>query len=107
RYDEFRDKYVAAVEALTLGDPLDEATDIGPLINDHAAERVQAWVQEAVADGARRLAGGDGEGEGRVLRPVVLENVDARMKVMCEEVFGPVVSLVPYDDFEAALAEVD
>lgn len=105
RYEEFKQKYAAAVEALTLGDPLDEATDIGPVINDTAAERIQAWVAEAVKDGARLVVGGDGAG--RMVRPTVLENVEERMKIMCEEVFGPVVSLVPYDDFEQALAAVD
>jgi acyl-CoA reductase-like NAD-dependent aldehyde dehydrogenase len=105
RYDEFKQKYVAAVEALKLGDPQDDATDIGPIINDTAAERIQAWVKEAASDGATLLAGGDGAG--RMVRPTVLEGVEERMKVMCEEVFGPVVSLVPYDDFEAALAAVD
>lgn len=105
RYDEFKHKYAVAVQALTLGDPLDESTDIGPVINDTAAERIQAWVAEAVRDGARLLVGGNGQG--RMVRPTVLENVEERMKVMCEEVFGPVVSLVPYDAFEQALAAVD
>ena len=105
RYDEFKQKYVAAVEALKLGDPLDDTTDIGPVINDTAAERIRAWGAEAVQGGARLIVGGDGAG--RMVRPTVLEGVEERMKVMCEEVFGPVVSLVPYDDFEQALAAVD
>lgn len=105
RYEEFRDQFVAAVVALVLGDPLDERTDIGPVINDAAAQRIDAWVQDAVSGGARIIAGG--APEGRMFPPTVLENVDERMQVMCAEVFGPVVSLIPFDDFDAALAALD
>lgn len=105
RYDEFRQKYAQAVEALKLGDPLDEATDIGPVINDAAAERIQAWIDEAIKQGATLVTGGGREG--RMLQPSVLENVQESMQVMCMEVFGPVVSLVPYDDYDEALTAVD
>jgi acyl-CoA reductase-like NAD-dependent aldehyde dehydrogenase len=105
RYDAFRDQFTAAVETLALGDPLDERTDIGPVINDAAAKRIGAWVQDAVSGGARVIAGG--APEGRMFPPTVLENVDERMQVMCAEVFGPVVSLVPFDDFDEALAALD
>ncbi len=105
RYDEFRDKYVAAVQKLKLGDPVDAATEIGPVINTQAADRIEQWVDEAVKAGARVLA--RGPRSGKLVAPIVLDNVDEQMKVMCLEVFGPVVSLVPYDDFEDALAAVD
>ncbi|MBW4436962.1 MAG: aldehyde dehydrogenase family protein [Pleurocapsa minor GSE-CHR-MK-17-07R] len=105
KYNEFRDKFVARVNKLVLGDPLQEGTEIGPLINDGAASRIAAWIAEAESMGARVLAGGSGDG--RMFQPTVLEGVDTRMKVMCEEVFGPVVNLVPFDKFEDALAAVN
>ncbi len=105
RYAEFRDKYIAAVQKLRLGDPLDPATEIGPVINTQAADRIEEWVDEAAKAGANVLA--RGPRNGRLVAPIVLDNVDEQMKIMCLEVFGPVVSLVPYDDFEDALAAVD
>ncbi|RMF81411.1 MAG: aldehyde dehydrogenase family protein [Chloroflexi bacterium] len=104
-YDEFREKFIDRTNALVVGDPLDDSTDIGPVINDTAAERIEAWVQEAVNNGAKLAAGGTREG--RLIRPTVLENVTEEMKVMCMEVFGPVVNLVPFSDFEEALATAD
>lgn len=105
RYDEFRQRFLDATNRLVMGDPLDEKTDIGPVINEVAAERIESWINEAVQQGARVIAGG--ERTGRLFRPTVLENVDEGMKVMCAEVFGPVVNLVPFDDFDAALEAVD
>ena len=105
RYDEFRQKFLGATEKLVMGDPLSDQTDIGPLINDAAAERIDAWIQEAVAQGATLAAGGNRQG--RMFQPTVLENVDDAMQIMCAEAFGPVVSLVPFDDFEDALAAAD
>src|SRR5690606_7949243 len=99
------DRFVEAAGKLRLGDPLQESTDIGPVINDAAADRIESWVREALEGGARLATGGGRVG--RMLPPVVLENVTESMKVMAEEVFGPVVSLVPFDDFEAALEAVD
>ncbi len=105
RYDEFRQKFLGATEKLVMGDPLSDQTDIGPLINDAAAERIDAWIKEAVAQGATLAAGGNRQG--RMFQPTVLENVDDAMQIMCAEAFGPVVSLVPFDDFEDALAAAD
>ena len=104
-YDSFRDAFLDATSSLTLGDPLQEKTDIGPVINDTAADRVIAWVNNAIGEGAWLLAGG--EREGRVIAPILLENVDDAMQVMSSEVFGPVVSLIPYDNFDAALNAVN
>jgi acyl-CoA reductase-like NAD-dependent aldehyde dehydrogenase len=105
RYDEFRQKFLAATEKLVLGDPLDDKTDIGPLITDTAAERIEKWVDDAIKGGAVVAAGGSRDG--RMYRPTVLENVHEGMQIMCAEAFGPLVSLVPYDDFEQALVAVD
>lgn len=105
RYEEFKQKLAAAVHALSMGDPMDDKTDIGPMINEGAAQRVEAWVKEASEHGAKIVAGG--ERQGRMFKPTVLEAVDDSMKVMCEEVFGPVISLVPFDDFDSALTAAD
>jgi acyl-CoA reductase-like NAD-dependent aldehyde dehydrogenase len=104
-YAEFRQQFIEATERQVVGNPLDEATDLGPMINEAAAVRVENWVNEAVGQGASLIAGG--LRQGKTYRPTVLENVNKKMKVMCEEVFGPVVNLVPYDDFDSALDEVN
>ena len=105
RYVEFRDQFVERTNRLVIGDPLAESTEVGPLINDVAAERIDSWVQEAVEGGAKLLTGG--AREGRTFQPTVLEDVTRDMRVMREEVFGPVVNLIPYDDFEEALDAVN
>ena len=105
RYDEFAERMTAAVAALRAGDPLDEATDVGPMIDAAAAERAESWVREAVAGGARLAVGGGREGA--LLEPTLLLDTRREMRVECEEVFAPVVTLRPYDDFEAALAMID
>src|SRR5690606_3864270 len=84
-YDRLVPRVVAAVEALVTGDPADEATDVGPLISEDAARRVETWVSEAVARGARVLTGGTRDGASYA--PTVLENVPPDAKVACEEVF--------------------
>ena len=86
-YNEFRDKFLAATSKLVMGDPLSDQTDIGPLINDAAAERMEAWVNEAERQGALIAAGG--KRQGRMFQPTVLENVTDDMLVMCAEAFGP------------------
>lgn len=105
RYDEFRQKFLAASAKLVVGDPLNDQTDIGPLINDGAAERIERWIAEAVQQGATIALGGTRQG--RLFQPTVLENVRPEMQLMCAEAFGPVVSLVPFDDFEDALTQAD
>lgn len=105
RYEEFRDKLAQGVEKLVLGDPLDDQTDIGPVINEAAAQRIEQWIQEAVSQGATIAAGGTRRGT--MVTPTILENVADTMQVMCAEVFGPVVALVPFDDFDAALEAAD
>lgn len=104
-YDEFRSRLIEGAEKLVMGDPLDDQTDIGPLINEAAAQRIEHWIQQAAAQGATVAAGGTRRGT--MVAPTIIENAADDMQVMCAEVFGPVVALVPFDDFDAALAAAD
>ncbi len=104
-YDAMRDKLVAAAKKLKAGDPKQEDTFIGPLITAGDAERVERWVAAAAARGARVLCGG--RRNGAMMEATLLENVPAGEAVSCQEVFGPVAVLAPFDDFDAALAEVN
>jgi acyl-CoA reductase-like NAD-dependent aldehyde dehydrogenase len=100
-YDGFVGRFVPKVEALRVGDPADEETDVGPVIDDEARERIVSWIEEATSAGATVLTGGevlDG-----LLRPTVLADVTPEMKVSCREVFGPVCTVTPYDSLEEAL----
>jgi aldehyde dehydrogenase (NAD+) len=101
-YDRLVPRLVAAVEALVTGDPADDATDVGPQISEDAARRVESWVNEAVAGGAKVLAGGPRQGAN--YPPAILEDVSPEAKISCEEVFGPVMSLYRVDGEEAAFA---
>lgn len=105
RYQAFRDAFVEQAKGLKIGDPLQDSTDFGPMITEQAAQRVEAWVNEAAQQGAKILCGN--ERSGRLLTPTVLEDVHGEMKVMKEEVFGPVVCLIPFSDFDAALDDVN
>ncbi len=98
-------KVVELAARLVAGSPSDEATEIGPLIRLSEAERVEAWIKEAVAGGAKLVAGG--ERCGSAITPAILSGTKPGMKVRDEEVFGPVVVIEPYDDFEEALADVN
>src|SRR6185369_8444744 len=104
-YGEFRDRFVEAARAVACGDPRDPATVAGPVIDDKAAERIVAWIDDARAGGAKVLTGGTREG--RLVAPTVLEDVDPDLAVSCEEVFGPVVVLDRYADFEDACRHVN
>ena len=99
--DLFTTKLLLQVARLKGGDPNDEATVVGPLIDQHAAHRVEEWIGEAVAQGARVLLGG--KRMGSVVEATVLTNVTPTMKVSCQEVFGPVVTVTPYRQFDEAL----
>ncbi|MGD9571476.1 MAG: aldehyde dehydrogenase family protein [Thermoleophilia bacterium] len=90
----FRELFVAAVEALNVGDPMDDDTDVGPVIDEENRDRIAEWIDEARRAGAEVLTGG--AVEDGLLRPTVLEGIDPEMKVSCEEVFGPVVGLASY-----------
>ena len=102
---EFTDRFVKLAAGLRVGDPAQESTDVGPLINREAADRVRRWVAEAVADGATVLLGGDGEGS--YLPPTVLTDVPPTARVCREEVFGPVAVLSPVESFDAGLDAVN
>ena len=99
----FTERLVANTEALAVGDPLDPETDIGPLISPGDRDRVKQWVDEAVADGAELLTGGDLVDDGRCLAPTLLAGPPREAKVWCEEVFGPVATIDRYSDFGEAL----
>jgi acyl-CoA reductase-like NAD-dependent aldehyde dehydrogenase len=99
------ERVVEAVQKLVTGDPTDDATDVGPLIDEPAARRVESWVDEAAAAGATVLTGGTREGA--AYAPTVLTGVPATAKVSCEEVFGPVVVLEPVDSLDEAFARVN
>jgi acyl-CoA reductase-like NAD-dependent aldehyde dehydrogenase len=104
-YDRLGEKIVTAVEAQKDGDPTDPTTDVGPLISVAAAERVEAWVEEAVGGGATLLTGGVRDGAS--YQPTVLAGVRAGAKVVCEEVFGPVLVLQAFDGVDEALQLVN
>ena len=104
-YDVFRERFVAAVGKLVAGDPKDEKTFVGPMIDEKEAKRLDEWIQEAVQSGAKLLCGG--KRTGAMLEATVLEDVAANQKVNCMEAFGPVVTLQPYASFEDALRTVD
>jgi acyl-CoA reductase-like NAD-dependent aldehyde dehydrogenase len=93
------------VQALPYGDPADPDTVVGPLISEKEAIRVESWVEEALAKGATRLAGG--ARKGAVLPPVLLASIDDSMKVGCREVFGPIVCIVPFASLDEAIARVN
>lgn len=103
-YAAFVEQVVAEVAKIKLGDPMDPRTDVGTLIDERSAMRIESWIQEAVTGGARILAGG--KRRGAQIEPTVLVDVKPTMKVVCDEVFGPVVSVLPYDDFATACATV-
>jgi acyl-CoA reductase-like NAD-dependent aldehyde dehydrogenase len=100
-YDEFLAKLTPKVEALTLGDPADEETDVGPVIDQDARDRILEWIEEARSRGARVLAGGGLDGE--LIQPTLLADTPPDVKVSCEEVFGPVVVVNSYDDLDDAI----
>ncbi len=103
--EEFTEKFVNAAKNVVSGDPADVKTVVGPLISEKEALRVEAWVNEAVQNGARILAGGSRNGN--FYAPTVLTDVSASMKVCSEEVFGPVVTIEPFDSIVEAVQRVN
>jgi acyl-CoA reductase-like NAD-dependent aldehyde dehydrogenase len=104
-YEPLSEKFVKATEAMVVGDPLDERVDVGPMIDTKEVDRIESWVNEARNSGAKVLTGG--KREGTVYYPTVLSNVDEEMKVVAEEVFAPVASIIRSDDFESALQQAN
>ena len=100
-YGKFVDLFLAGVKELRCGDPLEESTDVGPLIRESDVVRATEWIQEAVRGGARVLCGGARKGS--LLEPTVLTGTRPDMKVNCQEIFAPVVTVEPYVEFDGAI----
>jgi len=104
--DAFTEALVAAVARLRAGDPMDPSTDIGPMISTEDVDRIDAWVREAVTDGATVLTGGRKLGPS-LYAPTVLANVPAQARVCCDEVFAPLVGLYRFSTLDEAIAAVN
>ncbi len=103
--EPFSEKFVSATEDMIVGDPLDERVDVGPMIDEMEAVRIEGWIGEAGNSGATVLTGG--RREGSIYWPTVLTDVQPDMKVVAEEAFAPVASVIRYHDFEEALSQAD
>jgi len=101
-YEAYLERFLPRVEKLVVGDPSADETDVGPLISEDDRDRVLAWVDDARSRGARILTGGELDGE--LLAPTVIADAPADAKVSCEEVFGPVCTVTPYDTLDEAIA---
>jgi len=104
-YDEFKKRFITAVKELKTGDPADEKTTLGPLIDAKNADRIEEWVSEALKKGASVLTGN--KRDGTVYSATVLEGVDPDTKVSKEEVFGPVANIHPVKDMEEAVTHIN
>lgn len=104
-YDVFADLLQQKVEALVIGDPAEETTQLGPMITEEAAIRAETWVENAVAEGATVRTGG--KRDGTFLSPTILENVNQSMNVVCMEVFAPMVALMPFTTEEDVLKDAN
>lgn len=104
-YDSFKAKLVAKTSTLIAGNPHDEKTFVGPMIDVKEAQRLDSWIQEAIAKGATLLCGG--KREGAMLEATLLENVDPSTKLNIEEAFGPAAFLIRFSDWEEAVSIVN
>jgi acyl-CoA reductase-like NAD-dependent aldehyde dehydrogenase len=104
-YDKFMANFVEATKKLKMGDPMDEQTDVGPMINLGAAEQIEEWMNEAVENGARIVCGGGRDGA--MVEPTILEKVKPELRISWLEAFAPIVVVYPYKDFDEALKEVN
>ena len=104
-YQSFLETFAAKVKALKVGDPIDPATDVGPMIDENAARRAEGWVQAAAAAGARIVTGGTRKGQ--LLQPTILTGTRPDQAVNCEEVFAPVTTVTSYQSFDDALSAVN
>jgi betaine-aldehyde dehydrogenase len=107
RYDEVVDAIGEMVSGLTVGDPLEMTTEIGPLVAERQQERVEKYIALGQEEGAKVVAGGNGRPEGTdkgwYVRPTVFAGVDNRMRIAQEEIFGPVLAVIPYDGVDEAV----
>ena len=101
-YDKFEEMFVALTRKMKVGYQLDEDTDMGPMITEGEAERVEIWVKEAIEEGAELLTGG--KREGTLFEPTVFKNMPSAAKLNCEEVFGPVVNLYKVTSLDEGIA---
>jgi len=104
-FQPFLQKVVELSGKLSVGNPSDEATEVGPMVRPSEAKRIEAWIKEAIDGGAKLVAGG--ERKGSVFSPTILTDTKPGMKIRDEEAFGPVLIVEPYEDFEQALADVN
>jgi succinate-semialdehyde dehydrogenase/glutarate-semialdehyde dehydrogenase len=104
--NEVQTRLAKLVAELPYGDPYDPKTVVGPLISEREAIRVESWIAEAIAKGAQCLAGG-GARKGAVVPPALLASIDDSMKVGCQEIFGPVLCIVPFETLDQAIARVN
>jgi acyl-CoA reductase-like NAD-dependent aldehyde dehydrogenase len=104
-YERFRDQLVEAAQSLQTGDPMDEDTFLGPIISQAEAKRLDQWITEATDRGATLLCGG--QRQGGMLDATLLEDVPGDVTLACEEVFGPVAMIAPYEDFDEAIGRVN
>lgn len=104
-YGKFVELLLAGVRKLKVGDPMEESTDVGPLIRESDAIRAADWIDEAVRGGARLLCGG--RRTGSMLEPTVLTGTRPDMRVNCQEIFAPVVTVEPYHEFGEALRQLN
>jgi acyl-CoA reductase-like NAD-dependent aldehyde dehydrogenase len=104
-HESFIEKFVEATKAMVVGDPLDERVDVGPMIDSKEVDRIESWVGEARDAGATVLTGG--MRDGTIFHPTILTNVESDMKVIAEETFAPVASVISSDDFESALKQAN
>ncbi|MEC3885633.1 aldehyde dehydrogenase family protein [Halobacillus litoralis] len=93
-YERFLSAFIEKTEALKIGDPMNEDTDFGPMINEDEAQRAKMWIDDAVDNGAKVETGG--ERDGTLLKPTIMTNVKSDMKIIAEEVFAPIVSVIPF-----------
>jgi acyl-CoA reductase-like NAD-dependent aldehyde dehydrogenase len=100
-FEPFLERFLLLVRELRLGDPADEETDVGPVIDEGARDRILQWIDEARKAGADILTGGELDGE--LIQPTVIANAAPELKVSCQEVFGPVVTVNPYDSLDEAV----
>jgi acyl-CoA reductase-like NAD-dependent aldehyde dehydrogenase len=104
-YDAFMADFLARTQKLALGDPMDEKTDVGPMIDEAAARQTEEWVGEALEKGARLLCGG--KRKGTMVEPAILENVRPELRISWLEAFAPIAVVYPYRDFDKALEGVN
>lgn len=106
-YDKFMKLFTDKVKALKVGNPLDETTDVGPLIDDGSVEKTMEWLDKAVKEGAKVVAGGKKLDDNHLVEPCILTETKPEMLVVCQEVFGPVVSVMKYDTIDNAIAAIN